>query len=42
MGQLAAESALKDAGLNYDAVEAVAASYCYGDPTSGESFSNSS
>ena len=36
MGQMAAELALKDAGLDYRQVEAVAASYCYGDPTSGE------
>ncbi len=36
MGQEAAELALADAGLGYRQVEAVAASYCYGDPTSGE------
>lgn len=36
MGQFAAEMALKDAGLDYGVVEAVAASYCYGDPTSGQ------
>ena len=36
MGQLAAESALKDAGVDYGQVQAVAASYCYGDPTSGK------
>ena len=36
MGQKAAESALGDAGLGYDQVQAVAVSYCYGDPTSGE------
>lgn len=36
MGQLAAESALKDAGVDYPCVQAVAASYCYGDPTSGK------
>ena len=31
-----AEQALKDAGMSYQEVQAVAASYCYGDPTSGE------
>ena len=36
MGQAAAELALKDAGVDYNHVQAVAASYCYGDPTSGE------
>lgn len=36
MGQLAAEAALKDAGIQYDNVQAVVASYCYGDPTCGE------
>ena len=36
MGQAAAELALKDAGVDYNQVQAVAASYCYGDPTSGE------
>ena len=36
MGQSAAESALQDAGVDYKEVQAVAASYCYGDPTSGE------
>ena len=36
MGQKAAELALADAGLDYKQVEAVAASYCYGDPTCGK------
>lgn len=36
MGQMAAESALRDAGLDYRQIQAVAASYCYGDPTSGK------
>lgn len=36
MGQLAAEEALKDAGVGYHKVQGVAASYCYGDPTCGE------
>lgn len=36
MGQLAAESALRDVGMDYCQVQAVAASYCYGDPTCGE------
>ena len=36
MGQLAAEAALRDAGIQYDNVQAVVASYCYGDPTCGE------
>ena len=36
MGQLAVEAALRDAGICYDQVQAVAASYCYGDPTCGE------
>ena len=36
MGQKAAEMALKDAGVDYQRVEGVAVSYCYGDPTSGE------
>ena len=35
MGQMAAEGALKDAGIQYDEVQAVVASYCYGDPTCG-------
>ena len=35
MGQRAAELALKDAGVEYSKIQAVAASYCYGDPTSG-------
>ena len=35
MGQMAAEAALQDAGIPYDKVQAVAASYCYGDPTCG-------
>ena len=36
MGELASRDALKDAGIPYDKVEAVVASYCYGDPTCGE------
>ena len=36
MGQMAAEAALKDAGVRYDEVQAVVASYCYGDPTCGK------
>ena len=36
MGQLAAEAALRDAGIQYNNVQAVVASYCYGDPTCGE------
>ena len=36
MGHEAAEAALKDAGIEYSEVQAVAASYCYGDPTCGE------
>ena len=36
MGQLAAEAALRDAGIEYDHVQAVVASYCYGDPTCGK------
>lgn len=36
MGQLAAEAALRDAGIQYDRVQAVVASYCYGDPTCGK------
>ena len=36
MGQKAAELALTDAGVDYGKVQAVAASYCYGDPTSGK------
>ena len=38
MGKLAASDALKDAGISYDTVEAVVASYCYGDPTCGTVF----
>ena len=30
------EAALTDAGLKYDKVKAVVASYCYGEPTSGQ------
>ena len=30
------QSSLKDAGLSYDKVKAVVASYCYGEPTSGQ------
>ena len=36
MGREAAEAALKDAGIEYTQVQAVVASYCYGDPTCGE------
>ena len=36
MGQQAAEAALRDAGIQYDNVQAVVASYCYGDPTCGK------
>ena len=39
MGQLAAEAALRDTGIQYDQVQAVVASYCYGDPTCGECIS---
>ena len=35
IGQEAAEAALSDVGLSYSCVEAVVASYCYGDPTCG-------
>ena len=35
MGQEAAEAALKDAEVSYNHIQAVAASYCYGDPTCG-------
>ena len=36
IGREAAQAALSDAGLPYSCVEAVVASYCYGDPTCGE------
>ena len=36
MGERAASAALNDAGISYDKVEAVVASYCYGDPTCGK------
>ena len=36
MGREAAQAALSDARLPYTCVEAVVASYCYGDPTCGE------
>ena len=36
MGERAASAALNDAGICYDKVEAVVASYCYGDPTCGK------
>ncbi|XP_033738567.1 non-specific lipid-transfer protein-like [Pecten maximus] len=36
MGKEAGEEALKDAGLPYNNVKAVVASYCYGEPTSGQ------
>jgi len=35
MGQEAAAAALKDARIGYSQVQAVVASYCYGDPTCG-------
>ena len=31
----AGTAALKDAGVHYNKVEAVIASYCYGEPTAG-------
>jgi len=34
----AVTAALRDARLSYNAVEAVVAGYCYGEPTCGESF----
>ena len=36
MGQEAAAAALQDASVRYPQVQAVAASYCYGDPACGE------
>ena len=36
MARQSGTAALKDAGISYDQVEAVVASYCYGEPTSGE------
>ena len=35
MGQQAAAAALRDARIDYSQVQAVVASYCYGDPTCG-------
>lgn len=35
MAREAGTAALNDAGIPYRLVEAVAASYCYGEPTSG-------
>ena len=37
MAREAGTAALKDAGICYEDVEAVVASYCYGEPTSGTS-----
>ena len=39
MGREAAANALKDAKIDYSEVEAVVASYNYGDPTCGKFFS---
>lgn len=36
MGRIAGKEALEDAGLSYDSIEAVVASYCYGEPTCGQ------
>lgn len=36
MGREAGAAALKDAGISYDKVKAVVASYCYGEPTCGQ------
>ena len=36
MAREAGTAALNDAGISYQDVEAVVASYCYGEPTSGE------
>ncbi|WAR24814.1 NLTP-like protein [Mya arenaria] len=36
MGREAGTAALKDAGLTYDQIKSVVASYCYGEPTSGQ------
>ena len=36
MAREAGTAALKDAGILYQDVEAVVASYCYGEPTSGK------
>lgn len=36
MAREAGTAALKDAGISYQDVEAVVASYCYGEPTSGQ------
>ena len=36
MAREAGTAALKDAGIQYQDVEAVVASYCYGEPTSGK------
>jgi len=35
MGQQAVAAALRDACIDYSQVQAVVASYCYGDPTCG-------
>ncbi|KAJ8305348.1 hypothetical protein KUTeg_015893 [Tegillarca granosa] len=36
MGREAGQEALRDAGLSYNAIQAVVASYCYGEPTCGQ------
>lgn len=36
MGREAGKAALKDSGLGYEKVQAVVASYCYGEPTCGQ------
>jgi len=36
MAREAGTAALNDAGISYQDVEAVVASYCYGEPTSGK------
>ena len=36
MAREAGNAALNDAGISYQDVEAVVASYCYGEPTSGK------
>jgi len=36
MGKEAGSAALKDAGITYSKVKSVVASYCYGEPTSGQ------
>ncbi|KAK3091030.1 hypothetical protein FSP39_016630 [Pinctada imbricata] len=36
MGREAGQDALTDAGISYDKIQAVVASYCYGEPTCGQ------